>query len=387
MRTAQILFKGQRAGLLRETAAGGSQFVYNPDWRQDIGCCLPVSSGAHSWPAGLHPFFQHLGPEGWLRERQARTGRIEDQDDLGLLLRYGADCIGAVSVQPLDGAASMADPAPWPDDVPPGRTVSGAQRKLLVYAQDGRFHPATADSAATHIAKFNDRTTPSFVRNELLSLSLAADILGRDRVTRFRTGFVEGFDEPCLIVTRFDRTAQGARLRMEDMAQILARPRGSDHRGKYEGSYEEVADAIRHHSARPLIDLDRFFRHLVFSVLIGNADAHLKNFSLLEGAGGMRLSPAYDLLNTLVYGGDYERRTALSLGGDHPALDRIDTALLLRFAAAIGLPDRAARRALHDLATSTAASPKLVPPAGEGADGFVHLYADIVHAACARVTP
>lgn len=387
MRAAQVLFKGQRAGLLRETAAGGSQFVYDPSWTLDIGCCLPVSSGAHPWPAGLHPFFQHLGPEGWLRERQARAGRIEDQDDLGLLLRYGADCIGAVSVLPLEGAATPADPASWPGDIPPGRTVSGAQRKLLAFEQGGHFHPATADSPATHIAKFNDRTTPTFVRNELLSLSLAADILGRDRVTGFRTGFVEGFDEPCLIVTRFDRTADGALLRMEDMAQILARPRGNDHRGKYDGSYEQVADSIRQHSARPLIDLDRFFRQLVFCVLIGNADAHLKNFSLLEGAEGLRLSPAYDLLNTLVYGGQYDRHTALSLCGDHPALDRVDAALLLRFAAGIGLPERAARRALRDLATRTAASPRLIPPAGEGGDGFIHLYADIVHAACTRVTP
>lgn len=387
MRRAEVLFKGQRAGLLWETAAGGSRFAYDPGWTQDIGCGLPVSTGEHGWPVGLHPFFQHLGAEGWLRERQARAGRIEDQDDLGLLLRYGGDCIGAVSVLPLDAPDTLAVPVSWPDDIPPGRTVSGAQRKLLAYEQGGRFHPATADSPASHIAKFNDRTTPTFVRNEFLSLSLAADILGRDRVTPFRTGFVEGFDEPSLIVTRFDRTAGGAKLRMEDMAQILARPRGNDHRGKYVGSYEEVADAITRHSARPLIDLDRFFRQLLLSVLIGNADAHLKNFSLLETPAGMRLSPAYDLLNTLVYGGDYDRRTALSLRGDHPALDRIDAALLLDFAAAIGLPARAARRALRDLTTRAAASPKLVPPAGEGADGFVHRYADIVHAACARVNP
>ncbi|MBP7338299.1 HipA domain-containing protein [Niveispirillum sp.] len=386
MRTAQVLFKGQRAGLLRETAAGGSQFVYDPGWTQDIGCCLPVSSGAHPWPAGLHPFFQHLGPEGWLRERQARAGRIEDQDDLGLLLRYGADCIGAVSVLPLDGAATPADPATWPDDIPPGRTVSGVQRKLLAFHEGRHFHPATADSPATHIAKFNHASNDGLVRNEFLSLSLAAHILGIDQVTSFRNGFVEGYDEPCLLITRFDRADDGTKLRMEDFAQILARPRGNDNRGKYDGSYEEVAEAISRHSARPEIDLDRFFRQLVTSALIGNADAHLKNFSLLERPEGMRLSPAYDLLNTLIYGGRYDRHTALALAGVRQSLDQIDAALLLTFAKNIGLPKRAARRALRELATRAANSAKLIPPAGEGADGFVHLYADIVHAACARVT-
>lgn len=388
MRQAQVLFKGVRAGLLLETAAGGSQLVYAPDWTQDIGCCLPVASGAHLWPAGLHPFFQHLGAEGWLRERQVRQGQVADQDDLGLLLRYGADCIGAVSVVPAAGADT--DPPPsWPDEVgvPAGRTVSGVQRKLLTYEQEGRFHPATADSPATHIAKFNAASNDGFVRNEFRSLSLAVDVLGQDQVTGFRQGNVEGFDEPCLLITRFDRTVTGERRRMEDMAQILARPRGNDHQGKYAGSYEEVAATIQRHSARPRVDLDLFFRQLVFSVLIGNADLHLKNLSLLEGAGGMRLSPAYDVMNTLLFGGAYDRHMALTLCGQRQGLDRVDAALLLNFAAAIGLPERAARRALTDLATRAGASRWLIPPDGEGADGFVHRYADIVHAACARIRP
>lgn len=388
VRQAQVLFKGVRAGLLLETAAGGSQFVYDPDWTQDIGCCLPVSSGAHSWPAGLHPFFQHLGAEGWLREKQARQGQVADQDDLGLLLHYGADCIGAVSVVPM-GAVEPSPPPSWPDEIglPAGRTVSGVQRKLLAFEQEGRFHPATSSSPATHIAKFNAATHDGFVRNEGLSLSLAAEVLGREQVTDFRRGFVEGFDEPCLLITRFDRTATGERRRMEDFAQILARPRGNDHQGKYDGSYEEVVAAIQRHSARPRVDLDLFFRQLVFSVLVGNADLHLKNFSLLEGADGLRLSPAYDLMNTLLFGGTYDRRMALSLCGGRQALDQVDAGLLLRFAAAIGLPERAARRALTDLATRTAASRHLIPPGAEDADGFVHRYAEIVHAACTRIRP
>lgn len=387
MRTAEVLFKGQRAGLLSETAAGGSRFVYDSDWTQDIGCGLPVSAGEHGWPLGLHPFFQHLGAEGWLRERQARAGRIEDQDDFGLLLRYGGDCIGAVSILATDPADTPAPDTAWPDEIPSGRTISGVQRKLLAFQAGRHFHPATADSPATHIAKFNHASNDGLVRNEYHSLSLAAHILGADQVTAFSNGFVEGHDEPCLLITRFDRVDDGTKLRMEDFAQILARPRGNDYRGKYDGSYEDVAEAISRHSARPVIDLDRFFRQLVASVLIGNADAHLKNFSLLERPEGMRLSPAYDLLNTLIYGGRYDRHTALTLAGARQPLDRIDAALLLTFAKAIGLPERAARRALHELATRAAASPKLVPPAGEGADGFIHLYADIVHAACTRVTP
>jgi serine/threonine-protein kinase HipA len=66
---------------------------------------LPSSRREHECALGIHPFFQRLGPEGWLRKKQARTGHIPEEDDFGLLLRYGADCIGAVGVRPAAGAA------------------------------------------------------------------------------------------------------------------------------------------------------------------------------------------------------------------------------------------------------------------------------------------
>ncbi|HRA93972.1 MAG TPA: HipA N-terminal domain-containing protein, partial [Aestuariivirga sp.] len=96
---AEILFKDSTAGTLVQTAEGGTRFTYSADWTQTIACCLPVERREHDWPQGLHPFFQHLGPEGWLRQRQARTAHIAEEDDFGLLLRYGADCIGAVGIK------------------------------------------------------------------------------------------------------------------------------------------------------------------------------------------------------------------------------------------------------------------------------------------------
>jgi serine/threonine-protein kinase HipA len=102
-------------------------------------------------------------------------------------------------------------------------------------------------------------------------------------------------NEPALIVTRFDRTPEGGKLRLEGFAQILDKPRGRDFSGKYDAAYEDVAAVIKQHSVRPEIDLARFFRRLIVFVLVGNCDAHLKNFSLLETDAGLRLSPAYAL--------------------------------------------------------------------------------------------
>src|SRR6185312_1154681 len=101
------------------------------------------------------------------------------------------------------------------------------------------------------------------------------------------------------------------KLRLEDCAQILCKPRGLDYAGKYDAAYEDVADIIKRYSERPEIDLARFFRRLVAFVLIGNCDAHLKNFSLLETAAGLRLSPIYDVLNTAIYDG-FDQTLALS---------------------------------------------------------------------------
>lgn len=388
MRSARILFKGREAGVLYETPRGGSRFVYASDWNGSIGCSLPAHEREHGWSAGLHPFFQHLGPEGWLREKQARLGRLQEEDDFGLLIRYGRDCIGAVSI-----VAEAPDEAPPPVEADPlsraattgKRTLSGVQKKLLVRRQGNAYAPAEATGPASHIAKFNHQSNPTLVRNELLSLKLAADILGPTQVTRFEGAFIDGLDEPALVVERFDRTPDGASLRLEDFAQILNRPRGNDYQGKYEGSHEEVAEAIRKHSARAVLDLEQFFRRVALNVVIGNADGHLKNFSLLERPEGLRLAPVYDVLNSLTYGGAYDRRLALEIDGDRPDLDRVDAKRLTAFGLSIGLPPKIVATALRDVAKRAAKSRVIVPPAGEEADGFVHRYAEIVRAACLRI--
>ena len=385
-RQAIILFKGQVAGTLRETVAGGTLFAYGPDWREPIACCLPVAQREHAWDRGLHPFFQHLGTEGWLREQQARFGHLATEDDLGLLLRHGLDCIGAVGVRP---AGPMTALEPLAEQaINPGRTVSGVQRKLLVTEdpdQPGFWRPAGPDGPAPYIAKFNSESLPTLVRNEALSLRWTAAVLGSAEVNHAQIGPVSGTGEPALIVTRFDRTADGAKLRMEDMAQILCRPRGNDYAGKYEGRYEEIAAAIRRYSVRPAIDLGRYFRALVAFVLVGNCDAHLKNFSLLETPGGLRLSPLYDVVNSAYYPG-FDLRLALTLGDEKPQLEAVTRPMLAAFGERIGLPRRAVEQAFAEIERGCRrAASVLVPPMGEPPDGFVHRFADVVRSGSVRI--
>jgi serine/threonine-protein kinase HipA len=113
------------------------------------------------------------------------------------------------------------------------------------------------------------------------------------------------------ITKRTDRAGKG-KLAMEDFCQLTERLTED----KYHGSHEQIAKALLKYSVTPGLDLVRFFELVLFSFITGNADMHLKNFSLLEQPGlGMTLSPAYDLVNTTLVNPDDNEELALPLNG------------------------------------------------------------------------
>jgi len=122
------------------------------------------------------------------------------------------------------------------------------------------------------------------------------------------------------ITARVDRTRSG-KLAMEDMCQLTGRM--TEH--KYRGSYEQIASTIRRYSATPGLDIVNFYEVILFALLTGNADMHLKNFSLLETPGiGMTLSPAYDLVNTALVNPSDDEELALALHGKRKNITRRD---------------------------------------------------------------
>ncbi len=243
-------------------------------------------------------------------------------------MAYGADCIGAVSVHDPAAPPSQIHGKPLDDltaaAVQSRRTISGVTPKLLVAERDGAFHAAGPAEPAPYIAKFPTEDIGTLVANEDLSLRLARLLLGDNRVTRARRTIIKGIQTPCLVVTRFDRTKDNEKLRLEDFAQILAKPRLRYFSGKYDAGFEDGGDAIRRHSARAEIDLLRYFQQIVAYALIGNCDCHLKNFSLLETPEGLRLSPAYDIVNTFVYAPQgYSTEFGLRIDGIRHELEAI----------------------------------------------------------------
>lgn len=386
-RTAIVTFKNIAVGELSESGPD-TRFVYNEGWGEQIACVLPIEQRDHYYRGGLIPFFEHLGPEGWLRGRQARAGHTAEQDDFGLLLNYGADCIGAVGILNPDEVQ-----LPVPEDydlteeaaVSPGRTLSGVQKKLLAYRDGNSFELCIkASDPATHIAKFNRDDLPTLVQNENLSLELAREILGPAEITNAKTAVLTGIEGLALLVERFDR-AGDRKFRLEDFAQILGKPRGREFDGKYDSSYEEAASVITRYSSRARIDLARYFRLVIFNLVLGNADAHLKNFSLLEnGDKELRLSPAYDLVNTMIYP-QYDRIIALEIDGAKRPFDTLDRSLLEGLGTAIGLPAAEVARTFDTLAKAFAGAKILVVADHVQPDDFRSRYRDIVLENAARI--
>lgn len=124
----------------------------------------------------------------------------------------------------------------------------------------------------------------------------------------------------CYLTKRVDRSRKES-FHMEDMCQLTERLTED----KYKGSHEQVAKAILKYSSNPLLDVTNFYEVVVFSYLVGNADMHLKNFSLLEKPGmGYGLSPAYDLLSTVLVNPSDTEELALTLNGKKKKLNYND---------------------------------------------------------------
>jgi len=113
------------------------------------------------------------------------------------------------------------------------------------------------------------------------------------------------------ITKRIDRTTNGEKIAMEDMCQLTERQ--TEH--KYKSSYEQIAKAVRKYSSNPQMDVTDFLEVVYFSWLTGNNDMHLKNFSLYQPSGDVRLVPAYDLLNVTIANPADDEELALTLNG------------------------------------------------------------------------
>ena len=263
--------------------------------------------------AELHPIFQMNLPEGYvLDELRRRFAKASSLNPMLLLALTGRDsAIGRVSVStpavaPVDGMKGerLDEILAWDgaEDLFAElaeryllRTgASGVQPKLLV---PEKMAPSKGSMLTRElIVKSAGDDYPGLAINEYVCMSIARAIgipVPEFHLSKNRELFV---------MRRFDRTAGGAAIGFEDMAVLMGLPAAR----KYDSSYERIAKAIllfcspEHHPAA----LAQLFDQVVLSCIVGNGDAHLKNFGVLYDdphEGTVRLAPAYDIINTTAY--------------------------------------------------------------------------------------
>jgi serine/threonine-protein kinase HipA len=139
--------------------------------------------------------------------------------------------------------------------------------------------------------------------NEHLTMQAASQIFKINTAENAIVFFAESF-EPCYLTKRFDRMSDGRKINTEDFTQIAGKTEetdGADY--KYNFSYEDIADNLKSICGAYPVEVEKFFKVLIFNYLVNNGDAHMKNFSMVrnESFNDYLLSPMYDLLNTRIH--------------------------------------------------------------------------------------
>ena len=352
----EVWLLSQRAGTLW-LKDGELQFQYSALWlEQPQAIALSQSLPLQAEPFGdraCRPFFAGLLPEGQLRQRIAQQCQISRSNDFGLLVVIGGDCAGAVSLVVGDQVAAP-DAVEWLeqdqliallDDLPQRPmlaqrdglrlSLAGAQDKLPVVFDGARIGLPLGSTASTHILKPAIAAVEGSVINEAFCMALGK-AMGLQVAD---AEILAAGDRQVLLVGRYDRRRgdgeRWLRLHQEDFCQAL----GIQPELKYqnEGGPDLTACfGLLRRATRPSApQVIRLLDAVAFNALIGNHDAHAKNFSLLYTERTPTLAPLYDLLCTAVYP-TLTAKMAMKLGSKY-RFSEVQSRHWEKFAEAAGL--------------------------------------------------
>jgi serine/threonine-protein kinase HipA len=337
LKALSVRLHGKQIGVITRLAGDRQLFAFEQAYIEDpqrptLSLSFKGSSGGlvtslRPVPRRVPPFFSNLLPEGQLRGYLAKCADVNPEREFFLLAALGADLPGALVIEPLEGEAHQADAhhdddgGDQADSLPPTAlrfSLAGVQLKFsaIMEAPGGLTIPA-GGMGGSWIVKLPSARFSAVPENEFAMLELArrAGItVAENRLVW--TADIKGLPDEArasgtkaLAVRRFDRLAGGVPVHMEDFAQVF----GQFPNDKYKSrSYANIAAVLWAEAGEEAVA--EFVRRLVFSVVIGNADMHLKNWSLLyPDRRGPVLSPGYDFVATLPY--IPNDTLALSFGG------------------------------------------------------------------------
>lgn len=337
-RTLTVWWDEEVVGALRVDQHGEMSFEYASGWlanaaRPAVSASLPKRESPFP-RRECRPFFAGLLPEEGQRDAVAGALGLSARNDFALLNALGGDVAGALTLWPegdTPPTAETASPMVLTDaelvqlldtlltrPLLAGReglrlSLAGAQSKLPVVLVEGRVALPAPGQPTTHILKPPIARFPATTENEALAMRLAA-VLGLP-VAPVEARSTNG--RPYLLVTRYDRRFDDAgrahRLHQEDFCQALGIPPEQKYAAEDGPTFRSSFVLLRRVVTRPAAATLALLDAAIFNLIVGNADAHGKNFSLLYDGSEVRLAPFYDLLSTVAYS-DLSSKLAMKIG-------------------------------------------------------------------------
>ncbi|MBG6118186.1 MULTISPECIES: type II toxin-antitoxin system HipA family toxin [unclassified Sphingobium] len=373
-----IWWGGKVAGFLHLNHYGDMGFSYAPEWLEDADApALSFSLPKQVEPFGrrvCHSFFGGILPEEGQRSAIARALGVSAGNEFQLLEHLGGEVAGALMLLP-EGQLPPAPASGTPDILDdehllqllqhlPMRpmlagegglrlSLAGAQSKLPVLLIDDHIALPAPGQPTSHILKPPIARFEQTTENEYYCMTLAREIgLDVASVTMRRVQ-----DQSFLLIERYDRTrdADGrlVRLHQEDFAQALGVPSQRKYASEGGPTFKDSFALLRQAATRPARDILKLADAAIFNLIIGNADAHAKNFSLLHIDGAIRLAPLYDLLSTVAYR-DLSPKLAMKIA-KKATLEEIESRHWDQFAEDVNIGAPYLRRRIRQLCEATLA--------------------------------
>ncbi len=379
-----VYLNAECVGKLSQDQAGNLTFKYDDAYfasaGRGISLSLPLQEHTHQG-AHVDAFFSGLLPDESVRDRLAAFLGVSKANAFALLEIVGGDCAGAIALYPRESTPPTQTHADYQvlddkaliealdmikrrpmlaGDDGYRLSLAGAQDKLAVRLLEGGDVAIMKNGApSTHILKPMIERVIDSAHNELFCMRLAQNVgLDAPNVSLHHVG-----DRPYYIVERYDRTINEnghiARIHQEDFCQALGIAPTIKYQREGGPSIDQCLDVITAHTARPARDNLKFLDIVVFNFLIGNADAHGKNVSLLYTGNKPVLAPAYDLLSTAIYP-DLADKMAMKIGGQYKPKD-IYLLSFLKHVPDTKLAQNAMTKRIHAMSDKVLAEfPKLV---------------------------
>ena len=332
----EINLHNHRVGILVSYQGGRNILSFDPAYVNGHQANMTYSLRQLSYPAWnkphitqqrLSPVLSNLLPEGALRQWIISQLKIASDNEFPILAWTGKDLPGALVARPLKGVipnwALSSRECVKPISIPITHqahhfSLAGVQMKFSSNLKNGVFKIMDTAQQESWIIKPPDHRFRGVPENEYTAMKLAEMIgvnipeirlVDRKQITNMPD--INLPDEQfAYAIKRFDRNS-GDKVHMEDFAQIF---NFYPHRKYEKGNYEQIAKTLMYYSPRGTEDIQQMARRLLANILLGNADAHLKNWSVFyPDKRNPVLSPAYDIVSTFLYI-ETDQGAALNMG-------------------------------------------------------------------------